>query len=195
MVLAAVLVVAAALYRLAPHPQNFAPLSAIALCGGLFLSRRNSFWIVLGMMVFTDLTENIFKWHGQYGLFPVEVFGHYAGFLIALALGWRLRRNSASQGRQEVPVPAVLGSTIAASALFFLVTNFVSWLDNPAYPKTLAGLWQSYTIGLPGYPSTLVFFGRTLASDLAFVALFLAVIQLARRGLPETRFSFLLRPA
>lgn len=184
MFLTVLLILAAALYRFLPHPENFAPLSAIAICGGMYLSRRMSLIVVLGMVLFTDLSENLLKYHGAYGVMPFEALGHYAGFFVAILLGWwiRPRKN----------VWTVTGGTIAASFLFYLTTNFVCWLDNPAYAKTPAGLLQCYTIGTPGWPSTIEFFTKTLASDLIFVGLFVAVSELAVRGLPKTRFEWLL---
>jgi hypothetical protein len=48
--------------------------------------------------------------------------------------------------------------------LFYLVTNTISWLTDPAYPKTLAGWIQALTIGTPGWPHTWEFFRNTLLS-------------------------------
>ncbi|MDB6149490.1 MAG: hypothetical protein JWQ44_938, partial [Chthoniobacter sp.] len=40
----------------------------------------------------------------------------------------------------------------------------------------LVGWTQAMTTGLPGYPSTLLFFRNTLLSDLSFSALFLICV-------------------
>jgi uncharacterized protein DUF6580 len=184
MFLAVLLICAATLYRLLPHPDNFAPLSAIAICGGMYLSRRMSLIVVLGMVLVTDFSENLLKHHGTYGIMPFEALGHYVGFLAAILLGWWIRPHK--------NVWTVTGGTIAASCLFYLITNFVCWIDNPLYPKTLAGLLQCYTVGTPGWPSTISFFLKTLASDLIFTGLFVAAAELAARGLPRTRFEWLL---
>lgn len=187
MVLAIPLIIAATLYRFLPHPQNFAPISAIAICGGMYLSRRMSLIVVLGLVLVTDLSENLFKYQGAYGVMPLEAIGHYLGFLVAIMLGWWI------QPRKNVAT--VVGGTVAASILFYAITNFVCWLDNPAYPKTFAGLLQCYTVGTPGWPTTIEFFLKTLASDLVFVGLFVGASELAVRGLPKTRFEWLLAKA
>jgi hypothetical protein len=184
MILAVLLILAAAIYRFLPHPDNFAPLSAIAICGGMYLSRKMSMVVVLGMVLVTDLSENLLKHQGAYGILPLEALGHYLGFLVAILLGWWIREHK--------NIWTVTGGTVAASIQFYLITNFVCWLDNPAYPKTFAGLIQCYTVGIPGWPSTLEFFARTLTSDLVFVALFVTASELAVRGLPRTRFEWLL---
>jgi hypothetical protein len=184
MFLTILLILAATLYRFLPHPENFAPLSAIAICGGMYLSRRMSLIVVLGLVLVTDLSENVLKYHGAYGVMPFEALGHYVGFLVAIGLGWWIRPRKS--------VWTVTGGTIAASFLFYLITNFVCWLDNPAYAKTLAGLVQCYTVGTPGWPSTLEFFLKTLTSDLIFTGLFVGASELAVRGLPRTRFEWLL---
>jgi hypothetical protein len=182
--IAVLLILAATLYRFLPHPENFAPLSAIAICGGMYLSRRMSLVVVLGLVLVTDLSENVLKYHGAYGIMPFEALGHYVGFLVAIGLGWWIRPRKS--------VASVAGGTIAASILFYLITNFVCWLDNPAYAKTAGGLLQCYTIGTPGWPTTLEFFAKTLASDLIFTGMFVAASELAARGLPKTRFEWLL---
>lgn len=183
MFLTLILIVAVSLYRLVLPSENFAPLSAIAICGGMYLSRRMSLMVVVGLMLVSDFWVNLVKYQGAYGLFPPEVLGHYAGFLVALMLGWWIRPRK--------KLWTVAGGTVAASVLFFAFSNFVSWLVD-AYPKNLGGLWQCFTVGLPGYPSTIAFFLRTLASDVIFTGLFVAVSELAARELPDTRFKWLL---
>ena len=48
---------------------------------------------------------------------------------------------------------SILGSCI----LFFLITNFQVWLMSPSYSKSLTGILECYTLGIP-------FFGMTLLS-------------------------------
>lgn len=56
----------------------------------------------------------------------------------------------------------VVGSALALSILFFLITNFGVWAPpNNWYPHTLEGLIQSYTLALP-------FFRNTLIGDLGY---------------------------
>lgn len=59
----------------------------------------------------------------------------------------------------------LLGLSLSASVLFFIVTNFAVWAGSHGfYSKDLAGLISCYTAGIP-------FFGGTLAGDLFYTAL------------------------
>ena len=77
--------------------------------------------------------------------------------------------------------------TTLGSCLFFLFTNTESWIELPGYTKTLQGWWQAMTVGLPGYPSTLLFFRNTVLSDLLFTALFLATQAISAKAHSRVR--------
>ena len=67
--------------------------------------------------------------------------------------------------------------SIAASTLFFLVSNFAVWAEGTGYhfPLTFPGLMSTYTVGLP-------FYGNMLAADLVgTTVLFLAVDALVAK--------------
>ncbi len=66
---------------------------------------------------------------------------------------------------------------LVGAVIFYLVTNAASWLYLP-YPKTLAGLLQALTGGLPGYPPTWEFFRNTLMSGGLFTGLFAGAMKL-----------------
>jgi hypothetical protein len=76
-------------------------------------------------------------------------------------------------------------AAVGASVLFYVVTNTGAWLASPLYARTAAGWVQALTTGLPGYPSTLVFYRHTLASDLIFTGLFLLCIEFGKRHTPS----------
>jgi hypothetical protein len=90
------------------------------------------------------------------------------GYLIAVGLGWMIRERRGG-------ISTILGGTLVASVLFYLITNTGSWLGLAAYPQNFTGWIQSLTSGLPGYPPTWVFFRNSLVSDLLFAAFFVAV--------------------
>jgi hypothetical protein len=66
--------------------------------------------------------------------------------------------------------------------LFYLITNFFSWLSDPGYVKNWAGLVQALTVGLPQYSSTpaWMFFRNSLLSDLFFTSLFVMCLNFSR---------------
>jgi hypothetical protein len=156
--------------------HNFAPLSAIALCGALCLPRRWAFAMPLAALFISDVMLNL-----HYGVSLVT--GEMAARYVALAgiawLGWSLRSH-----RQA---PIVLGASVVGSITFFIVTNTASWFTEPAYAKSLAGWLQAMTTGVPGFPSTLTFFRHTLVSDVLFTALFLGVTAMSRRPVVAPR--------
>lgn len=134
------------LARFLPHPPNVTPLTAIALFGATYLSRRWGVWLPLATVVLSDLAL---------GLHDVIAFT-WGAFALTGVLGWWLRRRP-SAGR-------MVSASLLGSTMFFLVTNFgVWWLGEGGtmYPKSLQGLWTCYVAGLP-------FYRNAVAGDLVY---------------------------
>ena len=112
-------------------------------------------WCPSLALYLSDLVINNVIYGGYYNSFvwQFSTFS-YLGFGLIILLGFWLR-NKVKVGN------TVIGASLAASVLFFLVTNFGSWLANPLYTKDLAGLLTAYGAGIP-------FFWNTLAGDLFF---------------------------
>lgn len=151
--------------------HNFAPLSAIALCGAIYLPRRAALAMPLSALLASDLILNA---HYGVSLVSWEMLARYAALGAICAGGLALRRRSSTS------TAAIFGGSVAASTCFYLVTNSASWLSEPAYAKTFGGWVQALTTGLPGLPSTLLFYRNTFLSDLLFTALFVACAALSR---------------
>ena len=162
MLIAAIILVLAALVRIAPtiDPSlvNFSPVMAIAFCGGVYFRPGWRWALPFGALALSDLYLNHF-------------YAREYGFHWSLA---GLGARTACFG--------LLGAII-----FYLVTNTQSWAGDVFYAKTLAGWWQALTIGHPEYPPTLFFFRNTLFGDLLFTGLFAGIMEwLAhRRGAPS----------
>jgi len=168
------LIVLAALTRLLPHPPNFSPVEAIALFGGAYFASRSMALVVplIGLFV-SDLVLGLVN-GGTY----FEYFTH-AGFWLVYAciaastvLGFGLR------GR--VTGARVLGYSLAGSVLFFLVTNFGTWLGGTMYPQNAQGLMAAYIAGIP-------FFQWTVLGTLFYSALLFGGFALLRRRVPALR--------
>ncbi len=149
------LILLAAVSRLLPHPYNFTPIGAMALFGAAHFERRwLAFVLPLAAMWLSDLALNNILYSAYYDGF---VWGGsalvYASFALIALLGMAVLRRF-SWGR-------LLGSSLAASVIFFLVTNAGVWLSDPVYARDLTGLMASYAAGLP-------FFGNTLLGDLFY---------------------------
>lgn len=194
MIAAAVLVLLAIVYRVvlgiagSAHLDwlhNFSPLAAIALCGAIYFPRRVAIVAPLLALFVSDLILNA---HYAAPLFTLEILPRYLALGMIAGFGWLLRDN---------PRPLfVLSTSLGASVLFFIVTNTGSWLVEPAYAKTAAGWTQALTTGLPGFPTTLVFFRNTVISDLLFTGLFLLCIarEGPRQGIPQPAAKHKLAP-
>jgi hypothetical protein len=147
-------ILGAVLFRLIPHPWNVTPIAAMFLfSGATFRSKSKSLLIPLVALLVSDYVVDLLLYHGVYQWFSPFT---WAGFLLVGMLGWTLRGkwNWATIGTRSV----------AASTIFFLVTNFGVWLGWTIYPRSGVGLVECYTAGLP-------FYGNTLAGDLFFTAL------------------------
>ncbi len=157
-------------YKLPGHPwlENFAPVAAIALCGGIYLPRRMAVLVPLGALFVSDLFLN---WHYGYPLLSPEMISRYLALGASLAIGFALRGRAG--------FATVLPASILGSVIFYVVTNTSSWLTWPAYAKTFAGWAQALTTGLPGYEPTWMFFRATVLGDLVFSALFVACMGVA----------------
>lgn len=135
------------LSRLIPHPPNFTPVGGLALFAGATVAGPAAFLLPLAVMLIADLVLG----------FHSTLLYVYGSFLLIVLLG-RLLRNKKGIAR-------LTGSSLAASLLFFLITNFGAWLTWDFYPKTPSGLLASYTAALP-------FFRNTILGDLFYSVTF-----------------------
>ena len=158
--------------------HNFAPLSAIALCGAAFLPRRLALILPLAALFVSDLFLNFYysREHGGVSLLSFEMVARYLALALIVGIGWKLRESRRAS--------LLMGGSVVASVVFYLVTNTGSWITEPRYARSFAGWIQALTSGLPEYPSTLVFYRHTLISDILFTALFIVCIRFANRS-PE----------
>lgn len=173
------LIVCAALWRLLavqiPALSNFAPLMALTFCGGAFFSDRRLWAVPFIALTLSDLylDYHYASTFGETWGWP-SVLIRLACFAAALPLGRLVstRRN----------LLTLLSGSLAASLLFYFITNTDAWVRDPHYVKTAAGWWQAMTVGRPEFPPTLFFFRNTLVSDLVFTGLFAAVMALSARS-------------
>jgi uncharacterized protein DUF6580 len=182
MIPALILTLAAVAYRIAAalliHSgqalwlSNFAPLAAIALCGAVYFPPRFKFAVPLGALFVSDLVLNYIY---SAPLIQLQMLGHYLALAIVGLIGLALQ-NRAS-------LKTLLPASIVGSTIFYLITNIFSWLSDPGYVKTFAGLIQALTIGLPQYSATptWMFFRNTVVSDLFFTLIFVACMNFGRK--------------
>lgn len=169
------LILVAAVSRLFPILPNFQPVMAIALfAGAVFASNRLlGFIIPLTAMLMSDILLHFFSESllGYYAGFHASMWSVYLSFGLIVLLGMRFASNFK-------PL-AILGTGLASAILFFIVTNFSSWLfgldiANMPYSKDITGLLRSYTEAIP-------FFRYTVGSVLLYSVVLFGSYSLAER--------------
>jgi hypothetical protein len=184
MIVAIVLILLAALYRLVPtidmHWANFSPVMAITFCGAVYFRNRWMWLIPFIALALSDLYINQFYTREfGYGWSLGGVLARTACFAAALPIGaWVARKKTWFN---------LLTGALLSALVFYLVTNTQSWADDIFYAKTFAGWLQALTVGHPEYPPTIYFFRNTLFGDLMFTGLFAGVMEwlAARQGKPS----------
>ncbi|MFL6763575.1 MAG: DUF6580 family putative transport protein [Sphingomicrobium sp.] len=154
-------IVGAAALRLVPHPPNFTPIGAMALFSGAYFGRRGiAFLAPLGALLLSDAIL---------GFYAGMQFQYLSVALIAV-LGWLTL--------SRVTVLRLGAAALASSVLFFLVSNFGTWLVSGMYPRDAGGLAACYLAAIP-------FFQNTVAGDLFYATLLFGGFRVAELLMPR----------
>lgn len=155
------LILLAAASRLLPHPPNFAPITAIALFGGAYYTRKWVAFIVPLVIMF--LTDIILGFHS-------DMLAVYVGFALIVGIGFLLRNR--------ISLAGIFGAALGGSVLFFLITNFSVWLTGTMYPQTASGLLACYAAGIP-------FFQYSVISTFVYSSVLFGAFELAKNRFPK----------
>ena len=118
-------IIFAAIIRLIPHPPNFAPITAMALFGGLnFQNKKLAYAIPILAMIISDLFL---------GFYSISIFV-YLSFIAITYIGTTIKNINIS-------------NIFLSSLLFFIITNLGVWILG--YPMTIEGLLTCFTLALP----------------------------------------------
>lgn len=161
----------AVILRLVPHMPNFAPITALGLFGGAYLSKRFAIIIPLAAMIISDyLLLYISPYNIDFSkIQPVSAMFHtttlyvWVSFIVSSLIGIYLRKHRRPK--------YILGACLVASLQFFLITNFGVWAGG-MYSRGLDGLLESYLMGLP-------FYQWTVLGDLFYTGIFFGAYALA----------------
>jgi hypothetical protein len=160
----------AALLRLLPHWPNFTPIAAMALFAGTYFDRKQfAFAIPIAAMFISDLVI------GLHANMPAV----YLSFAVTVLIGIAIRKN--------VSIGSVVLASLSSSVIFFLITNFSSWVASPFYPQNAAGLAECYVAGLMFFRDTangISFFMNDLLGTIFFSAVFYGAFYLAQMRFP-----------
>ncbi len=163
------LIVAAS--RFLPHPPNVACVGALGLFAGCYLVGRRAYLVPLAVLLLSDVVGHVIGMPGMGFYNPVTMAFVYAGALAAIPVGRWMRSN---QSKLRLPI-----GSLAASTLFFLLSNLGVWLGG-WYPMTGFGLLACYTSAIP-------FFGYTIAGDMAFVLILFGAWEWSIRTVPARK--------
>ena len=154
------------------RPWNFAALGAV----GLFAAARLRFGQAILLLALGLLVKDVCIFL-QYG-WPPEPLS-WVAFAVYAIVGHRFLKNTES--------PLRIGTAaVAASLLFFLISNFGSWMMQALpYGYSLAGLRDCYEAAIP-------FYRGTLAGDVICSAAFFALhAVLSRAFFPAERVAMI----
>jgi len=109
----------------------------MALFAGTYFDRKQyAFAIPVVAMFISDLII------GLHANMPAV----YLSFALTVVLGMAIRK--------KVSVRSVFMASVASAMIFFLITNFSSWLAMSLYPKNFMGLIECYIAGLAFFRDT-----------------------------------------
>ncbi len=165
---------------------NFSPIAGMTLFGAAYFSRKYLAIIVpfLALWISSIVLDNVFYAHWYDGFQWFSQPFVFAGFGAILVLGFLLLK--------KVSFARVIGASLSASVVFFLISNFGVWLGSPTYPPTFSGLIACYAAGVPFLSNPGAehyFFLNSLFGDLFFTGLLFGAFELAKSKFPQLSLS------
>lgn len=146
---------------------NLSVVGAVAIFAAARMGLIHGILFSAAAVIFKDVAYyQLTDWWEPY---PLQWL-YFAGYALA---GWYFLRRPATPGR-------ILGTALGVSLAFFVVSNFVAWLEQALpYGYSLEGLLNCYAAGIPFYRGTL------MGDVLLTAALFGAHAVLVRAEIPE----------
>ena len=150
--------------RLIIHLPNFTPVVALALFSGTYLQKRYSVIFPLSLMIISDFFIG----------FHETILFTWGSVVLISVLGFWTRRHKNSI--------SVLSSSLLAAVIFFVLTNFGTWLCSNLYPRTLEGLKECFILAIP-------FFRTTLLSTVVYTLVIFGLYEIVAQKVKETRWE------
>lgn len=155
-------------------PANFSAVYALIFCAAVYFPRRLGWCLILPVLLLTDILLNL---HYGAPIFHIYMVPNYLSYACILWLGQQF-----SSGSSFIKL---LGGGLLGAVLFYLITNTISFFQDPAYAKTFAGWLQALTLGVPGLPPTWMFFRNSLMSTGLFTGLFVGAMKALEHFSPQ----------
>ena len=167
------LIFLAAISRYFPHPPNFTAIGAMAIFGGATLSNKKlAFILPIGALFLSDLALQLFT--STKGFYGTSQYFVYAAFFIITAIATLMKKRSAIN---------IVLAAVWSGIIFFIISNFGTWISGDIYPKTMAGLSTCFLAAIPFYQND--FFGNfalnAIYGNLFYGALLFGVYSVIER--------------
>lgn len=148
-------------------PPNVAPIGAMALFGGTYLTNKK--WAFAIPLIALFLGDVLLEFVSPWGGFHQNMVAVYVSFILITCIGFFLRGRVNSQN--------IMVSSLLGSLLFFFITNFSVWLMSSFFGTSIIGLGATYVLGIP-------FLKYTLMGDLVFNVIFFGSFAIAKWRFP-----------
>lgn len=141
--------------RLIPHPINFAPIGALGLFSGAYITNKRTWLIPVLALFISDLFIGFYS--------PIVMLSVYVSFAISAVLG----RYALSSKRSVIRIG---GAAVGSATILFVLSNFALWMTGLYYPLTIEGLTLCFIKAIP-------FYGYSLAGDLFYAAVLFSTYE------------------
>ena len=194
-----VIIFIAVVSRFLPHVPNFAPITALAIFGAVYLPKKQAIAIPLAVRFISDLYLGFFACPLMLAVYAAHLSGSLFGLWIrknnsvipeAMSVsesypesisGSRIDPNkSGLSGMIQSKWVKIILSSLGASLVFFLVTNFAFLYAQ--YPHNFAGIIQAYTAGMP-------FLRGTLMGDMTYTLALFGAYEFAQSFVKNKQFA------
>ncbi len=169
--------------RIIPHMPNFSPLGIIGIFGAAHFNKKwKAFLIPIAATWLSDLFINNVIYAQYYPTFTWFYEGFYwqYGSYILITLAGLAIFN-------KINLTKVLSGAFAATAIFFLISNFGCWIGSTVYPQNFGGLLACYAAGIPFLKGT--FFGDLFYSGALFGGYYLLQSKVSFFKLPNVIYA------
>lgn len=151
---------------------NFTAIGAGALFAGVTLKdKRYAYLIPIAALFLSDVFFELFT--SIQGFYGGEMLFVYLAFVLTTYIGTRIRKANTGN---------MLLASIAVGVMFFLMSNFGTWLFRDMYPHTFAGLLTCYYTAIPFYKADLFgsFFLNTIMGNVFYTGLLFGAYALLK---------------
>jgi hypothetical protein len=156
-----------ALSRLLPHIPNFTPIAAMALFGGAVISNKKSAYLfTFAALLLSDILVNTLLYNDyNFANYLKEpfVWAIYFSFALTVFMGTTIKNN--------ISIKNIALFSVSSSMLFWMLTNFACWPNNPLYTQDFSGLVNCYIAAIPFLGNVV---GDLFYNTLLFGSLFLS---------------------